>query len=404
MKKNNYLEMIGVLSLSLILTSAYSVSACLPEMLEQFSSYSRSSVELLLSVPSFAMVMMIALSSITAKYIPERVMIGAGLTIFGLAGIVPVFVQSFPVMFAARICLGIGTGLINSKAITMIGERYRGSLQQKLQGIRCSMETLGQATLTLIAGQLLIFGWNYSFLIYGAAFVILFLYLAFVPVRREEKESENQGENTTELEEKDAKNDVPMEQSISGKTWLSIIKYAALGYLMISTNVSNSLRVPSYVVESGMGTASQGAFILSCSVFSGFVSGLFYGFLVEKLKKAVLPFGLIGASLGLFVMYLSDSLLLMGVGACICGAFVTICLSYMFSRLPETLPIKVLNTGNSIVLIGCNLGSSTAPFVLSAIGLINPSLQAGFVTYGFVYVVLAVFVILKNMVILKKSS
>ena len=315
-------------------------------------------------------------------------MIGGGLLLFGTAGIVPVFIQSYPVMLIARICMGIGTGLINAKAITVIGERYTGALQQKLQGIRCSMETLGQASLTLIAGQILLFGWNYSFLIYAIAFVILFLYLAFVPVRKEAEQDAGKYDGITEEDGKDT-----VTEKVSVKTWLSIVKYAALGFLMISTNVSNSLRVPSYVLEKGIGTAAQGSLILSCSVFSGFISGLFYGFLVEKLKKAVLPVALACASVGLFTMYMADSLIVMGIGACICGAFVTICISYMFSRLPEALPISVLNTGNSIVLIGCNLGSSTAPFVLQGVSLINPSLRMGFLAYGTVFLILAVVIL-----------
>ena len=314
-------------------------------------------------------------------------MIGVGLALFGTAGIIPVFVQSYPVMFAARIGLGIGTGLINSKAITVIGERYSGALQQKLQGIRCSMETLGQASLTLIAGQLLVFGWNYSFFIYAIAFLILFMYLAFVPTRKAVEQNPGKGSGITKENKKDT-----VTEKVSVKTWLSIVKYAALGFLMISTNVANSLRVPTYVVEKGIGTAAQGSLILSCSVFSGFISGLFYGFLVEKLKKAVLPVALACASVGLFTMYMADSLIVMGIGACICGAFVTICISYMFSRLPEALPINVLNTGNSIVLIGCNLGSSTAPFVLQGVSMISPSLRMGFLAYGTVYLILAILI------------
>ena len=136
MKKTNYLEIIGVLSLSLILTSAMAVSGCIPAMIEEFSEYSRSSVELLLSVPAFAMMTMIALSPIMAKYIPERVIVASGLIIFAVMGLVPVFVRSYPVIFASRIVFGLGTGLVHAKAITMVGQRFTGELQQNLQGIR----------------------------------------------------------------------------------------------------------------------------------------------------------------------------------------------------------------------------------------------------------------------------
>ena len=47
-------EKLAVLSLSLMLTSAYAVSTVLPQMLGFFDGYRRDQVELLISVPSFA--------------------------------------------------------------------------------------------------------------------------------------------------------------------------------------------------------------------------------------------------------------------------------------------------------------------------------------------------------------
>ena len=48
MKKVDYLEVIGILSLSLLLTSNYAVSSCLPEMLKTFADYDRSAVDFLI--------------------------------------------------------------------------------------------------------------------------------------------------------------------------------------------------------------------------------------------------------------------------------------------------------------------------------------------------------------------
>ena len=177
MNKSNRLEIVGILSLSLILTASFSVSSCLPGMMETFKGYSLASLELVMTLPAISMTVVIAISSILSKYINERVMIVSGLLLYGISGITPVFLSSYPVLFVCRILMGVGTGLINAKAVSLIGERFTGTLQQKLQGIRCSMETLGQATLTLIVGFLLPYGWKYSFSIYGVAFVILFMYL-----------------------------------------------------------------------------------------------------------------------------------------------------------------------------------------------------------------------------------
>ena len=184
MRKTNYLEIIGILSLSFILTSALSISCSIPAMIEEFAAYSRATVEFSLSVTSSAMIAMIVLSPLIAKRIPERWIISIGLLLYATMGILPVFVQSFPVIFASRVIFGLGTGLVNAKAITIIGERFTGNLQQQLQGIRCSMETLGQTILTLIAGRILDFGWNYTFLVFGVGYLILILYLLCYKIRQ----------------------------------------------------------------------------------------------------------------------------------------------------------------------------------------------------------------------------
>lgn len=400
MKKTNYLEIIGVLSLSFILTSAMSVSGCIPAMIEEFSSYSRSSVELLLSVPAFAMMTMIALSPVIAKYVPERSIVAMGLLIFAAAGLIPVFVRSYPFIFVSRIVFGLGTGLVNAKAITMVGERFTGELQQKLQGIRCSMETLGQTAMTLIAGQLLVFGWNYSFLIYAVAFVILILFLLFVPERKNDasehaaskKKSEDSVESNAALE-----ND--KKGKLTKKELPFILGNALLGYLMVSTNVSLSLRIPSYMLETGMGTAVDGATVMGISTFAGFLAGIVFGSMAKKLKDKLLPVSLSVGAAGLFIILFANRFVFVAFGAALTGFCVTCCTSKVFGSLPERLPTNTLATANAAVLVGCNLGSFTAPFVLGAINMVSPDLKAGFVTYGAVYIMLIICMAVKLMVL-----
>ena len=52
MNKSNKLEIIGVLSLSLLICSAFAVSSCVPEMVKDFPDQSRSTLELLMSAVS----------------------------------------------------------------------------------------------------------------------------------------------------------------------------------------------------------------------------------------------------------------------------------------------------------------------------------------------------------------
>lgn len=75
----------------------------------------------------------------------------------------------------------MGIGLINAKAIAIISQRYQGKERVQMLGIRGSMELIGGASCSLLVGQLLKIHWTFAFLIYGFGFVILIMYLLFVP-------------------------------------------------------------------------------------------------------------------------------------------------------------------------------------------------------------------------------
>ena len=388
MKKRNYMEIIGILALSLILTSALAVSSCLPAMLQAFPDHSRSSVELLMSVPAFSMMLMIASSPVILKFFNERTMITTGLLIYGIAGMGPLVLKSFTWIFLSRIFMGVGLGLLNTKAVSMIGERFSGNLQQRLQGIRCSMETLGQATLTLIAGQLLSIKWNYAFLIYGVGFVILLMYLKFVPEPATTKEHVTVRKRET--------------YKITSKEWVVIFQNAVLGGMIVCSSVSNSLRIASYVTEKGLGTDVNGATILSIATFAGFLGGLVFGNLMKVFKQHMLPVSLFIGAIGFATIAFADHLIVVAVGTSICGFAVTSCTSFIFNRLSTRLPVKGLDTGNSVVLVGCNLGSFSAPFVLQVFHMMNSDLSFGFLAFVILYLIIAIVVLIRNVYYMKK--
>ena len=175
------MKKIALLSLSLILTSAYSVSIVLPSLLQHFSEYTTAQVEILISAPSFAITVMIVLNAWLSRYMKDRPMIVGGLLLLSVSGMVPVFVQEYPVVLASRIFLGIGIGLINAKAISIFSEYYEGREKAALLGYRGSAEVLGSAVMTLVAGKLVLIRWNLAFWVYALGFVIVLLYLVWVP-------------------------------------------------------------------------------------------------------------------------------------------------------------------------------------------------------------------------------
>lgn len=368
--KKNIKEIIGVLSLSLILVSTFSVSACLPEMLKFYKDYSRSSIENLISIPAMAMVVMIILSPIICKWIDERIVICTGLVMIGTAGCVPFFITSFPIVFATRILLGLGIGLVNTRAVSLVGERFSGEQRMKLMGIRMSMESLGQAAMTFVAGLLLAIAWNRAFLVYLAAFLILVVYLLFVPGEKAVSETvANSGEKK-------------VSHKLSGKEWIRIMGFVLLNGTAVSASTVLSLRVPNLIVDTGIGTATGGATVLSISVIAGFFGGLAFGKLMEILKKLALPVFAVMLFAGLIIILVSGNIVILTVGAAICGFFITEVLSYGFQVLSESTPKESLDIANAAALVGCNLGSSLTPLFLQGIDRINGQMTTCFWFYG----------------------
>ncbi len=371
MKKGNTIEIIAILSLSFLLTSTYSVSGVVPTLLEAFPSYSRSSIEFLVSIPSISMIIMIALSPFVAKFFTERTTIISGLLIAGIAGITPTFTTHFTTIFISRIITGIGFGLINTRAISMISERFTGKKRAHLLGYRTSIETLGQTILTVIAGQLLIWGWQSSFLIYSVAFLILIIYLFFVPNKQVE------AIKTT------------MEKAMSIRQLLPVLISALFGGLLIATNTANSLRIPSYIVENNLDSALTANRILSLFMFAGFMGGLLFGKVFTWLKQYFLPIVLFTTSVGLLLIPMSSTIYIVAIGAVLSGFSITSTLSSIFTQLPEKVSINSLNTANAIVLIGCNLGATIAPLLLSWVGKINANLAFPFIVFAIIFFILA---------------
>ena len=163
-----FLEKFSLLSLSLMLVSTLSPSTALPQLITTFhqQGYAASQVEFLFSLSSFAILAMLLLNPIIERLISERLSIILGLLLIAFGGSMPVVFQTYSLVFVSRILLGIGIGLINSRAISIISETYAGREQAQMLGLRGSFEIIGNALLTMIVGFIVVIGWSWTFSVY----------------------------------------------------------------------------------------------------------------------------------------------------------------------------------------------------------------------------------------------
>lgn len=365
------MEKISLLALSLMLVSTYAISPALPGMINHYSKegLSSSQVELLVSLPSFAIIAVLLVTPLLSRWLPERVMIVSGLLLLAFGGLLPYFNQTYSLVFLARLVMGIGIGLINARAISIISQRYRGRERIKMLGLRGSAEVLGSASLTFMAGQLLNWSWSATFLVYAFALVILGLYLAFVSGGKPEVAQATASRPQSPLSRTDL---------------LYIVALATYAGFVILINSINTLRVPVVVDHFGYGTAQQASLILTLMMLMGILSGAVFSNLVRLFKPYLMSLVLLVLGAGLLLMWLSKGITLLGLGAILTGFVYSLGVTFVFNLVSERIPKEQLHTATTLVLLGCNLGGAIAPVVLNVISLISTDLTAPFTILGLI--------------------
>ena len=372
-----YLERASILALSLVLITSFSISSALPAMFDYYQGYPKEQIELLVSLPSFGIMIMLVLNGVLERLLPERLQISLGLVILSIGGTAPFWYQDYNFVFAMRILFGLGVGMINAKAISIISERYHGKTRIQMLGLRGSAEVVGASILTLMVGQLLSFGWTATFLAYSAGFLVLILYLLFVPYGKEKKETKKKEVESARL---------------TGQMKGLIFLLAVEAAVVVCTNTAITIRIPSLMVERGLGDAQLSSLVLSIMQLIGILAGVSFSFFISLFKERLLLWSGITFGLGQIVIALSPSLGVMIVGSVVAGFAYSVALTTVFQLLSERIPAKLLNQATSVAVLGCSFGAFTTPFILGAIGFVTQNGMLVFTILGCWLIVTSIFV------------
>ena len=351
-----FMEKASILALSLVLTTAFSISSSLPAMFQYYKNYSSSQVELLVSLPSIGIMSLLMFNSVLERFVSERFMIILGRILYSICGLIPFFNQSYNLVFASRFVFGLGLGMMNPRAIAIISERFQGRERVQMLGYRGSAEVVGTALLTLIVGQLLRFNWTTTFWVYAIGFIVLALYLMFVPYEKNESDKHKHLKSVRKMTRK--------------QIHLSIF-LAFIAGMIVCANVAITLRIPSLVLQAEIGNAETASWILSCMQLVGILAGVSFASLVNALKNRLLTITGIVFGLSQIMIGLSSQIYFLSLSALLAGFAYSISLTAVFHIVSEKIPAYLVNRATAIVVLGCSSGASVSTFVLSLIGIIS---------------------------------
>ncbi|WP_203649364.1 MFS transporter [Secundilactobacillus yichangensis] len=342
---------ISLLSISLVLTSPGAVAGTIPAIQNSFPNQSLPSIEMLITVPSFAIIFSVLMSSKLAQLIGAKRTVVLGLNMALIGGIAPTFINNYALFLGARLLFGFGLGTFNSLAVSLIGTFFESPQKEKLIGLQSSCQGLGSAMLTYLCGVLLMLSWRASFLVYLIMIPIMILFIRFVPDPRQAQSKPT--------------NKVFDWQIFKNKRYLFGL---ALMFILLSVYCIPQIKISQIVIERGYGNGTTASTLLSFMQISSMIFGGLFGWLRHRLKDSLFPLSIVVFILGFLCIYEAQTMTLSAVGVIFIGAAFALFIPFLYNLVTEVLPSDFVNIGLSILLVAANLGSFATPYLLFGVG------------------------------------
>ena len=367
--KHSIITKLAFLSVSLMVTSAYAIQGSLPQ-LKAALHISQTQSEYLVTTPSFAVMIFVVLSPLIQEWfhISDKKIIMAGVTIVGLAGIVPMFVDNYMTILISRLILGAGYGLYNSQAISMISVWYDGSERAQM------------------------LGWHGSFAVYFFAFLVLLFFAMRVPddskAQDDHVDEDSLAEELTESDQKEI-------TKISPVVYLLVL----FAFLLVVDYVGMENRFPGLSVAINGSHYTGSSMFLSLMLIGATLGGIFYGAIQKRLGFGTVYLGLGLMALSNFLFgFAGHNFALMVIGLLLIGFPLQLVSPLIFNLLPDLAPANRQPLVTSLCLIGFNFGSFFSPSIAewtnhllgqptSGMGLAAP-----FPVYGVALIIIALII------------
>ena len=347
MKLNSFAKF-SLLSISILLMSHLAISPVIPNL---YSFYHGSnpniglaSVESLATIPAMMITIFVLLSNGVIKFIGKKNTVLLGLILIFIFGIVPTFTTNFKVVLISRLLLGAGIGLFNSLSISMISDFFDEEYRGTMIGLRTAFLNIGKALTTFISGYLLIYGIQYTFLVYALTLPIFIIFLLFVP-------------NTENVNNK----------KVSIKFHKETILLTLLTFLVGISYMGATIKIPTLLAEKYHYQPDVARNLLTILALSGILSGVIFGILVKRFKNLTLPIMLSFMTVGSILFTLTNNIVIFYVAAIFIGISFVGTMSFNFFYISKELENKFINFATSVILVGGNIGVILTPVVLTKI-------------------------------------
>lgn len=390
MKKEQVLKY-SLLSASLLVGSAPAINANIPAMASAFDTIPLAMIEMLTTVPSLFLMISVLISSFIAKKIGYKQTASLGLLIVAVSGILPVFVSNFYLILISRAMLGFGIGLFNSLTVALVNSFYQGKDRAKMYGLQSAFEGAGGIFITFIAGQLLKIGWQAPFLAYAIAIPVCIVFIKFIP-------------KVATANDISVDKNVIVEENGFKKDNIMLISFIALLFVAASLYMTMGIKVSTLITTAGYGNASDASLVIILLSLGAITAGTLFSKIIKIFKQLTPIIGLLILALAMFLIGISNSMIITFAGGFLTGFGFKIFMPYLIDRINNS-QIKNTPLATSFLLVGFNLGAFISPY--SSIFMQNialsDSLNSLFMVLSGGFICLAVIMLVLNNIFTNKE-
>lgn len=390
MKKEQVLKY-SLLSASLLVGSAPAINANIPAMASAFDTIPLAMIEMLTTVPSLFLMISVLISSFIAKKIGYEQTASLGLLIVAVSGILPVFVSNFYLILISRAMLGFGIGLFNSLTVALVNSFYQGKDRAKMYGLQSAFEGAGGIFITFIAGQLLKIGWQAPFLAYAIAIPVCIVFIKFIP-------------KVATANDISVDTNVIVKENGFKKDNIMLISFIALLFVAASLYMTMGIKVSILITTAGYGNASDASLVIILLSLGAITAGTLFSKIIKIFKQLTPIIGLLILALAMFLIGISNSMIITFAGGFLTGFGFKIFMPYLIGRINNS-QIKNTPLATSLLLVGFNLGAFISPY--SSIFMQNialsDSLNSLFMVLSGGFICLAVVILVLNSVFTNKE-
>ena len=163
--KNTRLKL-AVLMISMLQPIIAAASSVLAEIQKQFVNVNENWVQQLISIPFLVTVPATIVAGRLSLRFSKKNLLLFGIGLSTAAGVFPVFVNSFTLIFISRILVGIGVGFVIPFMTGLIADFFLGHERDHLFGLQGTFVNLGSILFFFIGGILGAINWHYNFLVF----------------------------------------------------------------------------------------------------------------------------------------------------------------------------------------------------------------------------------------------